>query len=95
MQIQIKVLCQYFENYSDTSKPYWKPKGGWNFCFDVDMDDWFYSQEEIKKWFTEEILVKQSNDMVRFETLEWEIFKTPEHVGKFPEERLIVKQDKK
>jgi len=31
MNCTVKVMAQYYENYSDTKTPYWKPKGGQEF----------------------------------------------------------------
>ena len=36
MNCTVKVMAQYFENYSDTKTPYWKPKGGQEFQIVID-----------------------------------------------------------
>lgn len=81
--IKIKVTCQYWENYNtDTvNPPYWKPKMGYDFVFEVDMYTWLYDEDNVKKWFNEVILPQHNNDMEKFEPVDWERFDDPEHVG--------------
>ena len=40
MMINVLVSAQYYENYNTTGEgaPYWKPKGGVDFCFPIDSD---------------------------------------------------------
>ena len=45
MNCTVKVMAQYFENYSDTKTPYWKPKGGQEFQIVIDSDTILYSDE--------------------------------------------------
>jgi hypothetical protein len=45
MNINVLVSAQYYENYSDTATPYWKPKGGVDFSFPVDSDLLMYAPQ--------------------------------------------------
>lgn len=92
MKIQIQVTCQYFENYNtDTiNPPYWKCKMGHNFVFEIDMNDWFYDQENVKKWFTEVILPQHNNEMCKYEPRHWEKFDQPEAVGMYEPQKQAV-----
>ena len=57
MNCTIKVTAQYFENYSDTKTPYWKPKGGQEFQIVIDSDVMMYSkylEEHLTKLVSEQ-----------------------------------------
>lgn len=73
MQVKVKVQAQYFENYSQSSSPIWKPKGGQEFIFPVDSDWVMYvtgSQllESIKK-----MLADYSNAHWKYEFLDYDV----------------------
>lgn len=89
MKIKIKVTCQYWENYNtDTiNPPYWKPKGGYDFVFEVDDIDWMYDEEKVKQWFNNVIIPQQNSDMVKFEPVEWVGFSDPYYVGEYEREK--------
>jgi hypothetical protein len=67
MKSKFNFFCQYYENYSDTNTPYWKPKGGVTFVIAIDSDDMFYGEENVIKWFNEIVLPKHNNDFVKYE----------------------------
>lgn len=70
--ILVQITAQYYENYSDTDKPYWKPKMGQEFFLRADSDDFMYGLTEciaaIKK-----MLEKQSNSRCRYEYVSHEL----------------------
>ena len=94
--IKIKVTCQYWENYNtDTiNPPYWKPKFGHDFVFEVAFGAWLYDQENVKKWFNEVILPQHNNDMCKFEPVEWEKFEEPEYVGSYVAKEQPIETNK-
>jgi hypothetical protein len=49
MNINVLVSAQYYENYSDTATPYWKPKGGVDFSFPVDSDLLMYAPQGTER----------------------------------------------
>ena len=54
MDCKIIINAQYYENYSDTDTPHWKPKGGHEFQIVVNSDVLMYSNElekHLKIWF--------------------------------------------
>ena len=67
MKSKFLFLCQYFENYSDTENPYWKPKGGVQFVVYIDCDCMFYAENEVIKWFKEVVLPKHNNLLCKYE----------------------------
>ena len=69
MKSKFLFLCQYYENYSDTENPYWKPKGGVNFVLHIDSDCMFYAEQEVIKWFQEVVLPKHNNSHFKYEYL--------------------------
>jgi hypothetical protein len=72
-----QITAQYYENYSDSVNPHWKPKGSQLFTIMVDADDFMYSPE-IAIQTIEELLFQESNSHCRFEYREHElIFSTP------------------
>ncbi len=74
MKCKLFINCQYYQNYSDTDTPYWKPKGGHEFVIEVESDV-MYSNK------LEEHLTK----MVEDETTEYEKFEYRGHELKFSE----------
>ena len=67
MKSKFLFLCQYFENYSDTENPYWKPKGGVQFVVYIGCDSMFYAENEVIKWFKEVVLPKHNNLCCKYE----------------------------
>ena len=76
MNCTIKVMAQYFENYSDTKTPYWKPKGGQEFQIVIDSDTILYS-DELKNHL-KEMISNQSDEHNKYEYIEHDVeFKKP------------------
>ena len=67
MKATLKIQAQYYENYSNTTNPYWKPKGGQEFRTSVDSDTLMYTSEEELVTAIKSILEQQSNEYWRFE----------------------------
>jgi hypothetical protein len=69
-------MAQYFENYSDTKTPYWKPKGGQEFQIVIDSDTILYS-DELKNHL-KEMISNQSDEHNKYEYIEHDVeFKKP------------------
>ena len=71
MNCTVKVMTQYFENYSDTKTPYWKPKGGQEFQIVIDSDTILYS-DELKSHLTE-LVEAQSDEHNKYEYIEHDV----------------------
>ena len=71
MNCTVKVMAQYFENYSDTKTPYWKPKGGQEFQIVIDSDTILYS-DELKSHLTE-LVEAQSDEHNKYEYIEHDV----------------------
>jgi hypothetical protein len=71
MNCTVKVMAQYFENYSDTKIPYWKPKGGQEFQIVIDSDTILYS-DELKNHLRE-MISNQSNEHHKYEYIEHDV----------------------
>jgi len=71
MNCTVKVIAQYYENYSDTKTPYWKPKGGQEFQIVIDSDTILYS-DELKSHLTE-LVAAQSNEHFKYEYIEHDV----------------------
>ena len=61
MMCNVLVSAQYYENYSDTDVPYWKPKGGADFTFPVDSDLVTYAahgalEYSLAKWYRPRVM---------------------------------------
>jgi hypothetical protein len=72
MMISILVSAQYYENYSDSKNPYWKPKGGVDFSFPVDSDLAIYACKEDLKNALIKMVEAQSNEYSRYEYISHE-----------------------
>jgi hypothetical protein len=73
MMISILVSAQYYENYSDSKNPYWKPKGGVDFSFPVDSDLVMWIYKEDLKIALMKMVEAQSNDYSRYEYISHEV----------------------
>lgn len=71
--ISILVSAQYYENYSDTQTPYWKPKGGVDFSFPIDSDLVMYAYKEDLKSALIKMVEEQSNEYSRYEYIDHEV----------------------
>jgi len=70
--ISILVSAQYYENYSDSKNPYWKPKGGADFSFPVDSDLAIYACKEDLKNTLMKMVEEQGNEYSRYEYISHE-----------------------
>lgn len=66
MKVQVNITAQYFENYSDTNTPHWKPKGGADFSVMADDDAFLYCEEQCVE-VIKALLAERSNDGQRYE----------------------------
>tara|TARA_R110001606_G_scaffold62592_1_gene145530 strand:- start:2 stop:343 length:342 start_codon:yes stop_codon:yes gene_type:complete len=71
MDCKIIINSQYYQNYSDTDTPYWKPKGGHEFQIEVNSDVLMYSNE-LEKHLTK-MVSKQSDGHEKFEYIGHEV----------------------
>ena len=71
--ISILVSAQYYENYSDSKNPYWKPKGGADFSFPVDSDLAIYACKEDLKAALMKMVEDQGNEYSRYEYISHEV----------------------
>ena len=72
MIISILVSAQYYENYSDSKNPYWKPKGGVDFSFPVDSDLVMWIYKEDLKIALMKMVEDQSNEHSLYEYISHE-----------------------
>ena len=78
MNITVLVSAQYYENYSDTETPYWKPKGGVDFSFPVDADLLMYTPERELVIALNRLVEAQGNRYVQYEYISHEVkFSSP------------------
>jgi hypothetical protein len=78
MMISILVSAQYYENYSDSQTPYWKPKGGVDFSFPIDSDLVMYVYKEELREALIKMVEEQSNEHCRYEYIDHEVkFSSP------------------
>lgn len=67
------INAQYYSNYSDTTTPHWKPKGGHEFVINgFDPDDLFYDEENVVSAI-KSLVANQSNDYEKFEYISHEL----------------------
>ena len=63
--MKVIVICQYKENYSDTSIPSWKNKGSHEFVIDMSgliTPDTFINASNIIEPMIKEVVKKECND---------------------------------
>jgi hypothetical protein len=93
MMCTIQVTAQYYENYSDTTTPYWKPKGGVDFHFPIDADVVLYAPKDVLVEVLTKMVEEQSNSYSLYEYIEHEVkFSSPivvEGLGRELERMLI------
>jgi hypothetical protein len=74
MLVSIRIIAQYYENYSDTETPYWKPKNSSEFIIkNVESEDILYIGNEKMAAAIEKLLDSTSNVMSKFELRDWEL----------------------
>lgn len=69
----IQVTAQYYENYSDSNTPYWKPKGGVDFHFPVNSDVVLYSPKDVLVDALIKMVEEQSNGYALYEYIDHEV----------------------
>ena len=67
MKCTIQVTAQYYENYSDTNTPHWKPKCGVDFHFPVDDDVVLYTPKDVLENALIKMVEEQGNSHCRYE----------------------------
>jgi len=68
----LRIFTQYYENYSDTQTPYWKPKGGQTFIIkDIEGDLIIYC-DNLKE-VCSNLVSSKSNEHVKYEYREHEV----------------------
>ncbi len=67
----ITILTQYYENYSDTETPHWKPKGGHKFSIEVSDTSAMYCPD--LKSLCAELIKEQCTEIEKFEYIEHEV----------------------
>jgi hypothetical protein len=73
MMCTIQVSAQYYENYSDSTTPYWKPKGGVDFHFPIDDEVVLYAPKDVVENALIKMVEEQSNEYSRYEYLSHEV----------------------
>ena len=73
MMCTIQVTAQYYENYSDSNIPYWKPKGGVDFHLPLDADTALYVHREDLVNAISKMLEEYSNGHSRYEYIDHEV----------------------
>ena len=73
MMCTIQVTAQYYENYSDTTTPYWKPKGAVDFHFPVNSDVVFYTPQDVLEMALIKMVEEQSNECSLYQYLSHEV----------------------
>tara|TARA_B100002019_G_scaffold239516_1_gene214915 strand:+ start:171 stop:449 length:279 start_codon:yes stop_codon:yes gene_type:complete len=68
----ITIYTQYYENYSDTATPYWKPKGGQIFEIKNVRGDMLIYCDNLKEHLTNLVATK-SNGYVKYEYRDHEV----------------------
>lgn len=72
MKTLCQITAQYYENYSDSETPHWKPKGGQQFDVMVDADDFMYASDTCIE-VIQDLLAKQSDSHGKYEYLSYEL----------------------
>lgn len=73
MDVTIRITAQYYENYSDTDTPYWKPKGGHEFTIKADSDVIFYTYDSDLKEVLSKMVADESDFMNKYEYIDHEV----------------------
>ncbi len=73
MMCTIQVTAQYYENYSDTNFPYWKPKGSVDFHFPLDADVALYAPKGVLVDALIKMVEEQSNGYALYEYKDHEV----------------------
>ena len=68
----LRIFTQYYENYSDTQTPHWKPKGGQTFIIKNIEGDMFMYCDNLKEVCSNLVSAK-SNEHAKYEYREHEV----------------------
>ena len=91
METTIRISTQYYENYGDSVKPYWKPKGGFEFIIKADTDLLMYAQD--LKTVLAQMVADESTGHERFEYIEHEVhFTDPYQLSTMQFEQRVREQ---
>lgn len=78
--VTVRVIAQYFENYSENDTPHWKPKMGQEFVFKADSDWLLYADDELRT-IIDKILATESDSHNKYEYRDHQlIFEEPINV---------------
>lgn len=73
MDVTIRITAQYYENYSDTDTPYWKPKGGHEFTIKADADVIFYADDSDLEEALSKMVADESDFHNKYEYIDHEV----------------------
>jgi hypothetical protein len=73
MEVTIRITAQYYENYSDTDTPYWKPKGGHEFTIKADADTISYTYDSDLKEALSKMVADESDSHNKYEYIDHEV----------------------
>ena len=91
MEVTIRISAQYYENYSDTDTPYWKPKGGHEFTIKADADTIFYTYDSNLKEILSKMVADESDSHNKYEYIDHEvIFFEPTELSNDKFEKLLM-----
>ena len=91
MDVTIRISAQYYENYSDTDTPYWKPKGGYEFTIKADADTIFYTYDSNLKEILSKMVADESDSHNKYEYIDHEvIFFEPTELSNDKFEKLLM-----
>ena len=91
MDVTIRISAQYYENYSDTDTPYWKPKGWHEFTIKADADTIFYTYDSNLKEILSKMVADESDSHNKYEYIDHEvIFFEPTELSNDKFEKLLM-----
>ena len=91
MDVTIRISAQYYENYSDTDTPYWKPKGGHEFTIKADADTILYTYDSNLKEILSKMVADESDSHNKYEYIDHEvIFFEPTELSNDKFEKLLM-----
>ena len=68
----LRIFTQYYENYSDSQTPHWKPKGGQTFIIKDILGDMIMYCDDLKE-VCSNIISARCNEHVKYEYREHEV----------------------
>jgi len=71
-EVRVVVNCQYFENYAwESGGEAWKPKGGVDFAFIINSDEWCYCDNVVKA-MVERVIANKCSFHSRYKVVGYE-----------------------